>query len=544
MRRKIFTALMSLGIFTVFGVPTSFQAIDAEVGTANTVSRAQLRGRAGAEATVRSMTPGRTVHGDPPDPANVPEELKKIYQDIDDRFQEHLERLRKWIRIPSVSNAVEGQTAVWESAKLIRDIIANDLGCKAEIHAPGLGDWGAPGHPVVYGRCDVGAQKTLIDYSMGDVMPVFRPEAWELPPFAAQMKARPPFKRVLVGRAATNHKGKDLAEINALISIKAVTGTLPVNVIFVSEHDEERMDIGLRTFMFKNRELFKDADAAFVHGSTVTPDGRGLVSGQSIGCVVFDLETSSLRPGLWLAEQPMWRHLTMVARVFADDSPLIKEISKDVLPVPDEEVAYLRREARLSGRNSPFEELMKRRTQIRVTVTGTWGGNMAPGYAGRYTPPVATSKLDIRFPPRVDGDDVVRKVRAYLDREGYGDVKMRTVGVVPWAWANAETEVAQALLRMYRQFDVPYNEPPKGDFLGTNATYYGPNYLFAREPLKLPIVMGGIGGYGEEAHSDNEWIVIEGDGKQHYGFAGAMKGFATILYNYAGKVSPAGGSSR
>ena len=33
------------------------------------------------------------------------------------------------------------------------------------------------------------------------------------------------------------------------MSMKAVLGKLPVNVIFVAEGDEERMDIGLRKFV-------------------------------------------------------------------------------------------------------------------------------------------------------------------------------------------------------------------------------------------------------------------------------------------------------
>ena len=52
-----------------------------------------------------------------------------------------------------------------------------------------------------------------------------------------------------------------MAQLNALMSIKAVTGKLPVNLIFVAEGDEERMDIGLRKFVKDHPDLFKDADA-------------------------------------------------------------------------------------------------------------------------------------------------------------------------------------------------------------------------------------------------------------------------------------------
>lgn len=485
-----------------------------------------------------------TIHGDPPDPTNVSDELKKIYQHIDTNFDAHLERLQRWVRIPSVSNTVEGKPWIWESAKFIRDVIVEELGCEAEIYDPGIGDWGAPGHPVVYGRCDVGAEKTLLDYSMGDAMPIFRPEVWERPPFAGELVEKPPFRQVLLGRAAGNHKGKDMAEINALISIKAVTGTLPVNVVFVSEHDEERMDIGLRTFLTDHKDLFQDVDAAFVHGRTVTPDGRGIVSGQSIGCVVFDLQTGPAPVGNWHSEQPMWQHVKMLDEVLGEDAPIWNELEKGVQAPSAEEEAYLRREAELTGGNPSFEVLMKRRTKLRVSITGLWGGNMAAGYAGHYRSPVAHSKIDIRFPPTVDGNELLERVRSELDRRGYEDVKMNVVGYVPWSWTNAETEVAQALLRMYEQFNVSYNQPPNGDFMGANATYYGPNALFAREPLQLPVVMGGLGGLMQGAHIDNEFIVIKGDGEKQYGFAGAMKGFTTFLYNYAGKNPSATSSSR
>ena len=44
--------------------------------------------------------------------------------------------------------------------------------------------------------------------------------------------------------------------------------------------------------------------------------------------------------------------------------------------------------------------------------------------------------------------------------------------------------------------------------------------------------MGGLW-HGGNAHAIHEYYVIEGNEKV-YGMAGSEKGFATILYNYAG----------
>lgn len=496
-----------------------------------------------------------TIHGDPPDPTDVSNELKKVYQHIDANFEAHVARLQEWVRIPSISNTVEGKPAIWKSAGFIRDVIINELGCEARIYAPGMGEWGRPGHPVVYGRCDVGAERTIIDYMQGDVMPVWpdKEDEWEAPPFGGQIIEKPPFKRILIGRGSNNEKGPDMAQLNAMISIKAATGTLPVNVIVVVDHDEERMETGLRTFMFNHRELFEGAEAMFAYGGTQMRDGRGRVDGQSVGHLVFDLETSGYRGGAsggsgaaGRGQQPLWRHVKMVATMYGNDPSgtdvLIEGLADNIEPPSAAEVEYIRREAQLTGRS--FESLMSVRTRVRVNMTGIWGGNMAPGYAGHITPETITSKHDIRFPPKVEGEDVLRKIRAHLDRHGYEDAKIKVVGITPWSWANYDNDLGRAVLQMYDQFGVPYNPPPKGNFMG-RQTAAGPPYLFTREPLQIPVAYAGLGsGYWGGAHYGQEFYLIEGDGEKIYGFAGAMKAYATVLYNYAGKNRVASESAR
>ncbi len=481
-------------------------------------------------------------HGDPPDPTEVSDELKRVYGHIDANFDTHVDRLREWIKIPSISNLVEGQPGIWDSAVFLRDLITEELGCQAEIHHPGIGDWGAPGNPVVYGRCDVGADKTIIDYVMADVMPIWPEEDWPAPPFGGQIIEKPPYKKVMVGRGASNQKGHEMAQLNALISIKAATGTLPVNMIFIVDHDEERQEIGIRSFMMEHPELF-EADAVFGLGAGQGANGQGRVGGAaSIGNLVFDLETHPLAGlnasdgmapgvGLWLPEQPMWRHMQML-QLFAEDSELRRQMAEGVIQPSAAEMEYLRQRAESSGRS--FEEILRVRTGVRVAIMGTWGGNMVPGYAGHHRPPVAASKIDIRYPPNVDGEVLAELIRDYLDNHDYADVKMNVIGDVPWSYANTDTEIADAIRAMYRQFGVPFEEPPAGDFLGT-ATARWPDYLFTRMPLQLPTARGGLGyGTGAHFHPEGEYYVIEGDGERVYGFAGAMKSYATTLYNYAG----------
>ena len=101
---------------------------------------------------------------------------------------------------------------------------------------------------------------------------------------------------MLIGRGATNSKGPQMAQWNAFMSIKAVTGKLPVNLIFVAEGDEERMSMGYRKFVKDHPELFKGADAMYRFGSQGF-SGGGELSGGSEGCVYVELTTSGEEVG-------------------------------------------------------------------------------------------------------------------------------------------------------------------------------------------------------------------------------------------------------
>src|SRR5579862_1324966 len=205
-----------------------------------------------------------------PDLSKVSDELKKVYGYIDAHIDDHVENLQKWVRQPSISNSGEG---IPESAEMVKGFY-EQLGCQtARVFDVGMTEWGAPGNPVVYAKCDYGAPRTVAIYWQYDTMPITQPDAWSSPPFEARIVEQPPFKKVLIGRGADNSKGPELAYWNALMSIKAVTGTLPVNIVFVAEGDEERMDLGLRKFVKDHPEFFNNVDALIGEGGEQAPSG-------------------------------------------------------------------------------------------------------------------------------------------------------------------------------------------------------------------------------------------------------------------------------
>ena len=482
------------------------------------------------------------------------EDLKKVFTYIDGHVDDHVVNLQKWIQQPSVSNSGEG---IPESAEMVKGFF-EQLGCQeSRVYDVGTTEWGSQGNPVVYAKCDEGAEKTLVIYWMYDTMPVTQPDAWIAPPFEGRLVEQAPFKKVLIGRGATNSKGPQMVQWNALMSIKAVTGKLPVNLIIVAEGDEERMSIGYRQFVRQHPELFKGADAMYRFGSQ-SFGGGGELSGGSEGCVYVELTTSGAKWGRGptvsdihggnkrSVDSPAWRHIKMLQTLVSDDGNHVNidGFYDNIEPLSPSEKAALAAGAKgvdmkVAADNlgvarfisdDPLTFLTMARYGTSMNLDGIWGGNMYAGGAGAILPNKITSKHNFRYLPKQDGLDITRKLRAHLDKHGYQDVEMKVIGDVPWAKMRYDTDVAKALMTTYDAFGIRYGTPSATE---TILGGYWPAYLFTGDVLNIPIV-GGAAGYGANAHAANEFYVIEGAGKV-YGIAGAEKSVAAFLYNFAGK---------
>jgi acetylornithine deacetylase/succinyl-diaminopimelate desuccinylase-like protein len=494
------------------------------------------------------------------------EELKKVFAYIDEHLDEHVMNLQKWIRQPSISNSGEG---IPESAEMVKGFF-DQLGCQeSRVYDVGVTEWGAPGNPVVYARCDEGAPRTVAIYWQYDTMPVTQPDAWIAPPFEARIIEQAPYKKVLIGRGATNSKGPEMAQWNALMAIKAVTGKLPVNIVFVGEGDEERMDIGVRKFVKDHPDFFKNVDALIGEAGTQSPSGGGGGGGGSEGCVYFELTTSGKSWGRGpvqsdihgsnkrAVDSPAWRHMKMLASLISDDgnTPLVKGFLDGLEPMSADETNQLKAAAakvdmKVAAENigvarfiseDPFTMLKMGRYGTSFNLDGIWGGNMYAGGAGAILPNKITSKHNIRYSPKMNGLEIVKRFREQLDRNGYKDVELKIIGDVPWSKMSYDTDIARAMTQMYDQFNIPHGQPSQ---TATILGGYWPAYLFSNQEVgqkiaqvSMPIGMGGAG-LGGNAHAANEFMVLEGAGKV-YGYAGAEKSHAAIFYNFAGKNGPA-----
>ena len=108
-----------------------------------------------------------------PDMGKVPDDLKKVFDYIDSSTPiRMLKNLQKWVQQPSISNSGEG---IPESAEMVSGVLIC-LTCQTtRVYDVGITEYGTPGNPVVYAKCDEGAPKTVAIYWQYDTMPVTQP---------------------------------------------------------------------------------------------------------------------------------------------------------------------------------------------------------------------------------------------------------------------------------------------------------------------------------------------------------------------------------
>ncbi len=483
------------------------------------------------------------------------DELKQIYAYIDEHIDEHVEDLQQWIQQPSISNSGEG---IPESAEMVKGFF-EELGCQeSRVYDVGTTEYGTQGNPVVYAKCDEGQPRTLLMYWMYDTMPVTQPDVWIAPPFEGRLVEQAPFKKVLIGRGATNSKGPQMTQLQALRAIKAVAGKLPVNLIVIAEGDEERMSIGLRQFVRTHPELFQGAEALWQDGGQ-SYSGRGSLSvGDSEGCVYIELTTSGTAWGRGptvsdihggnkrSVDSPAWRHMKMLSSIISEDGNTAKVdgfYDDAIEPTKAQWDAWERQAAGIdmaeAAKNLGVARFisedpvnyLRDRNWISFNMDGIWGGNMYAGGAGAILPNKITSKHNIRYVPNMTGPDLVEKIRKQLVKNGYPDVEVKLIGDVPWRKGTFQGDLPKAQARALDIMQIPYDRPKEIEYM---TAPYWPAYLFGgTEAVQMPISGAGAG-LGGNAHAANEFYVIEGAGKV-YGMAGAEKMQATALYNFAGK---------
>src|SRR5690606_4980336 len=141
-----------------------------------------------------------------------------------DHRQAHLEELKNFLRIPSVSSLSEHKADMQKGAEwLIKSLT------KAGLENASIDE--TDGHPVVYADwLHAEGKPTILVYGHYDVQPVDPLHLWETPPFDPHVR-----DNKLYARGASDDKGQVFMHMKAVEALLDLNGELPVNIKFILE---------------------------------------------------------------------------------------------------------------------------------------------------------------------------------------------------------------------------------------------------------------------------------------------------------------------
>jgi acetylornithine deacetylase/succinyl-diaminopimelate desuccinylase-like protein len=478
-----------------------------------------------------------------------------IHRHIDAHLDEHVAHVQRWVRQPSVSWEDRG---VADCAALVAESYRG-LGCDPVEIVPGRF------HPGVWAVYDAGAPITLHSYCMFDTRPA-SPAGWSHDPWSAALVPRPPHPRVLVGRGAFSAKGPYVAFLNALASIIAVEGRLPVNILFLAEGDEIMGSPSYRAFVDRFRDRLEGVQASHCVTSAQSGDGTVTLGLGLKGMVMVELTAtgrawghgpaatihSSAAP---LVESPPFRLAQALATLTEPDGRGCRVDGLEASwayrkPLSPEESALLEAlAARHAGRD--WRDVLPLGGAANVaSVRGGLGG-MAPlvnflygpslnvaglrgGFLGRGTgtipfvvPHAASAMLDLRMVWEVPADEVVARIRRHLDARGFGDVELTLYSAFDHAQTPPGHPAVRAVLDTLAAWHADVEVWP------IQAT--GGPWSVVPNAFGVPLVRGGaIGGGGGTV---DEYLVIEGDGRVA-GLADVEKFHVDVLDRMARALAP------
>ena len=177
--------------------------------------------------------------------------------------------------------------------------------------------------------------------------------------------------------------------------------------------------------------------------------------------------------------------------------------------------------ARDSSWRQALEDLAHRPT---VNIEGLVGGYTGPG-GMTILPHRAAAKLDLRLVPDMTRADAVAKLKAHLERRGFGDIEVNVTGGYDPTTTSPDARLVRAAVAVYRDSGIePILWPRRGGSW--------PGFVFTGPPLGLPAGHFGLG-HGLRAHAPDEYFLVESKNPKVAGMNGAVRSYVDYLHALA-----------
>ena len=442
-----------------------------------------------------------------------------------DRF---LNELIELLKIPSISADSTYKADVLKTAEAVKTSLEK-AGCDTVELCT------TEGHPIVYGEKIIDPNlPTVLVYGHYDVQPPDPLNLWDSPPFEPVIKKTDTHPDgAIFARGACDDKGQMYMHVKAL-EIMTNTNTLPCNVKFMIEGEEEVGSVNLSTYVKDNREKLKNDVILISDTGMIAPDVPSITTGLR-GLSYVEVEVTGpnrdLHSGLYGGA--VANPINILAKMI---SQLHDENNHITIPGFYDQVQELSNEERTEMAKAPFnlEDYKKsigipdiygekgyttnERNSIRPTldVNGIWGGYIGEG-AKTVIASKAYAKISMRLVPDQDWHDITEKFTKYFESLAPSAV---TVKVTPHHGGQAYVTPIDNI--GYQAASKAYEETFGTPALPQRGGGSIPIVSLFEQQLHSKTILMGFGLDSDAIHSPNE----------HYGIRNYFKGIETIPLFY------------
>ncbi len=430
--------------------------------------------------------------------------MDKALKYLDAHRDPILNELFELLRIPSISAQREHVNDVRKAAEWVARKL-NALGIEAKVFE-------TAGHPLVYGEW-LGApgKPTVLFYGHIDVQPVEPLEEWQTPPFEPTIR-----EGNLYCRGASDDKGQLYTHLAAAEAWLAADGTLPVNVKFLIEGEEEIGSPNLPAWINEHRELLAADVVVISDTAQFAADYPSLCTGLR-GIAAFEIEvrtgSADLHSGSFGGAVP--NAIEVLSRILTG---LHDEVGRVSVPGFYDDVDEPSAEEKSSWSRLPFDEatfiasagvkatwgepdrsvLERIWTRPTLEFVGIMGGHQGQGHKG-IVPARAVAKCSARLVPKQDPKKVLEAIRQRVMQLAppYAEVLFHCGHGTPAVSIPTDSKwVAAAVAALEKGFGSRPVFIREGGSISIVTT-------FVRD-LHLPCLLMGFGLPDDRIHSPNE----------------------------------------
>lgn len=342
-----------------------------------------------------------------------------VVQHLQQHFDAVLGQLKELLSIPSISADSKYRADLRRAADYVREHLAS-AGLEATLHE-------TKGHPIVYAEwTKAQGQPTVLVYGHYDVQPPDPLNEWITPAFEPTVR-----DGALYARGATDDKGQLWTHIAAVAAWLQETGSLPVNVKFLIEGEEEVGSNNLDDFIDAHKDQLKCDVAVVSDTSQYGPDIPAITYGLRgiLACeVTVHGPRQDLHSGVFGGSiaNPVNALCRMIAALHDDQGRVqipgfydkvaetTQEERQRLSRLPFDETTYLKSLGVSAAHGEAGWTTLERRwCRPTCDVNGLHGGYGGEG-PKTIVPAKATAKITCRLVPNQDAAKLTKSLEQYL----------------------------------------------------------------------------------------------------------------------------------